>query len=76
MTPRRPPAQPPPARLAAAGGPQLIERGGLGNRGPLTADAAGYRLGGTTGPQGQLAMRAAAPSIGSQPIELNVSGPG
>ena len=37
--------------------------------------ATGYRVGGTVGPQGQLAMRAEAPSSwGTQPIDLSVSG--
>jgi hypothetical protein len=38
--------------------------------------ASGYRIGGTVGPQGELAMRVLAPanSGGSQPISLNVSG--
>jgi hypothetical protein len=38
--------------------------------------ATGYRVGGTVGPQGELAMRVLAPanSGGSQPISLNVSG--
>lgn len=35
--------------------------------------ATGYRLRGTVGPQGQLAMRAAGPG-GSRPIEINVNG--
>jgi hypothetical protein len=37
--------------------------------------ATGYRVRGTVGPQGQLAMRAEAPgSWGTQPIDLSVSG--
>jgi hypothetical protein len=37
--------------------------------------ATGYRVRGTVGPQGQLAMRAIGPgSWGNQPIDLNVSG--
>jgi len=38
--------------------------------------ATGYRVGGTVGPQGELAMRALAPANmgGSQPIDLSVSG--
>jgi hypothetical protein len=39
------------------------------------ATATGYRVRGTVGPQGELAMRAEAPgSWGSQPIDLSVSG--
>jgi hypothetical protein len=49
--------------------------------GPLTiakgraryTSASGYRLRGTVGPQGELAMQASGPS-GSQPIEIRVSG--
>ena len=49
--------------------------------GPLTiaqgraryTSGSGYRLRGTVGPQGELAMRASGPS-GSQPIEIRVSG--
>ena len=37
--------------------------------------ATGYRLRGTIGPQGELAMRAAAPgNWGTQPIDINVNG--
>jgi hypothetical protein len=38
--------------------------------------ATGYRVGGTVGPQGELAMRATAPANngGSQPIAINLSG--
>jgi hypothetical protein len=38
--------------------------------------ATGYRVGGTVGPQGELAMKALAPANmgGSQPIDLSVSG--
>jgi len=38
--------------------------------------ATGYRVGGTVGPQGELAMRALAPANqgGSQPIDLSVTG--
>jgi hypothetical protein len=38
--------------------------------------ATGYRVGGTVGPQGELAMRAMAPANmgGSQPIDLSVTG--
>ena len=38
--------------------------------------ATGYRVGGTVGPQGELAMRASAPANqgGSQPISLSVNG--
>jgi hypothetical protein len=37
--------------------------------------ATGYRVRGTVGPQGELAMRAEAPSSwGTQPIDLSVSG--
>jgi hypothetical protein len=36
--------------------------------------ATGYRVTGTVGPQGELAMRAIGPSAGSQPIELSVIG--
>lgn len=37
--------------------------------------ATGYRVRGTVGPQGELAMRSAGPgSWGTQPIDINVSG--
>lgn len=49
--------------------------------GPLTirqgraryTSATGYRLRGTVGPQGELAMRSSAPGI-SRPIDINLSG--
>jgi len=49
-------------------GPLTIVQG----RARYTSDS-GYRLRGTVGPQGELAMRASGPS-GSQPIEIRVSG--
>jgi hypothetical protein len=49
-------------------GPLTIQQG----RARYTSGS-GYRLRGTVGPQGELAMRASGPS-GSQPIEIRVNG--